>query len=417
MAQPIAIANNSEVGRDRISAYLWSVFLVCFLGNASGGTVSTIASVYLPIIANQMAISGTTEQINEISAYINALYLCGWAIGGMSWGIISDKIGRARSLAMCLASVGVFTVGVFFAGSWEMVVGLRLLGGIAVGGVMVITMTFLSEIWPAKTRSVVMGIVSIGFPVGIFASGLVNVWVNDWRQAFLVGAVPLFLAVIASFVLKESQQWKASRMKTGEAKPLKTSPFKTPGLIHGAVVFGTMLIALWSAFSWMPTWVQSLLQESSGQTERGSVMMILGFGGIIGGILSGWIVRVIGVRKSMLVCFSGALCISVLLYGFTREFSLLIYPAIICLSFFFGMSQGLLSFYIPQLFPVEIRAGATGFCFNAGRVVTALAVFSLGSLVLFFGGYGNALLLFSGFLMVGFLFVLLSKSPEQSTNS
>jgi predicted MFS family arabinose efflux permease len=414
MAETIAIASNSEVGREKISAYLWSIFLICFLANASAGTVSTIASVYLPVIAGQLANSGNVEQINDISSYINALYLAGWAIGGMTWGLISDKIGRAKSLSMCLASVGIFTIWVSFAGSWEVVVGLRLLGGIAVGGVMVITMTLLSEIWPSNTRSIVMGVVSIGFPVGIFSSGLVNLWVNDWRQAFFIGILPLILATVSFFHLKESQQWKASQLRIGSAQSAKQSHFKAPGLIHGAVVFGTMLIALWSAFSWMPTWVQSLLQESSGQTERGSVMMILGSGGIIGGILSGWIVKVIGVRKSMLVCFSGALCISVLLYGFTHEFTGWIYPAIISLSFFFGMSQGLLSFYIPQLFAVDIRAGATGFCFNAGRVITALAVFSLGSLVLLLGGYGNSLLLFSGFLLVGFLFVLLSQSPKHS---
>ncbi|WPR75319.1 MFS transporter [Algoriphagus sp. NG3] len=416
MESTITIPSDSEVGRDKISAYLWSVFLICFLGNATAGTISTIASVYLPVIADQLANAGSAEQIYEISAYINALYLVGWAIGGMSWGLISDKIGRAKSLAMCLAAVGIFTICVSFASSWEVVVGLRLLGGIAVGGVMVITMTLLSEVWPAKTRSVVMGIVSIGFPVGIFSSGLVNLWVNDWRQAFFIGALPLILAAISSVHLKESPKWKLSQLNIVGAESRKNSHFKAPGLIHGAVVFGTMLIALWSAFSWMPTWVQSLLQESSGQTERGSVMMILGFGGILGGILSGWIVKVIGVRKSMLICFSGALGISILLYGFTQEFSMWIYPAITCLSFFFGISQGLLSFYIPQLFAIEIRAGATGFCFNAGRVITALAVFSLGSLVVYLGGYGNALLLFSGFLLIGFFFVLISKSPSQLNN-
>jgi predicted MFS family arabinose efflux permease len=399
-----------------MAAYLWGVFLVCFLGNVSAGTVSTIASVYLPVIAEQMATSGMFEQITEISAYINALYLAGWAIGGIVWGMISDKVGRAKSLAMCLGAVGVLTIWVSFAGSWEMVVGLRLLGGFAVGGVMVITMTLLSEIWPSQTRSMVMGIVSIGFPVGIFASGLVNLWVNDWRSAFLIGIVPLLLAGIAGMVVKESSQWQISRLVRSESKSAAMSPFAAPGLIHGAVVFGTMLIALWSAFSWMPTWVQSLLTDSSGQTERGSVMMILGSGGIIGGFISGWIVRAIGVRKSMLMCFAGATCLSAVLYGFTKEFSNWIYPAIVCLSFFFGISQGLLSFYIPQLFAVEVRAGATGLCFNAGRVITALAVYSLGSLVIFFEGYGNALLFFSGYMLVGFFFVLLSKSPSQPTN-
>src|SRR5690606_29477390 len=182
--------------------------------------------------------------------------------GGISWGMISDRIGRARSLAMCLGSVGVLTIWVSFAGSWEMIVGLRLLGGFAVGGVMVITMTLLSEIWPSQTRSMVMGIVSIGFPVGIFASGLVNVWVNDWRDAFLVGTVPLALAAVASVLIKESSQWMISKQDRSKVKAPPSSPFNAPGLIHGAVVFGTMLIALWSAFSWMPTWVQSLLVDS-----------------------------------------------------------------------------------------------------------------------------------------------------------
>jgi predicted MFS family arabinose efflux permease len=416
MMQASIARSNLEVGSRPMAAYLWGVFLVCFLGNVSAGTVSTIASVYLPVIAEQMATSGMFEQITEISAYINALYLAGWAIGGIVWGMISDKVGRAKSLAMCLGAVGVLTIWVSFAGSWEMVVGLRLLGGFAVGGVMVITMTLLSEIWPSQTRSMVMGIVSIGFPVGIFASGLVNLWVNDWRSAFLIGIVPLLLAGIAGMVVKESSQWQISRLVRSESKSAAMSPFAAPGLIHGAVVFGTMLIALWSAFSWMPTWVQSLLTDSSGQTERGSVMMILGSGGIIGGFISGWIVRAIGVRKSMLMCFAGATCLSAVLYGFTKEFSNWIYPAIVCLSFFFGISQGLLSFYIPQLFAVEVRAGATGLCFNAGRVITALAVYSLGSLVIFFEGYGNALLFFSGYMLVGFFFVLLSKSPSQPTN-
>src|SRR5690606_2282360 len=242
------------------------------------------------------------------------------------------------------------------------------------------------------------------------------VWVNDWRDAFLVGTVPLALAAVASVLIKESSQWMISKQDRSKVKAPPSSPFNAPGLIHGAVVFGTMLIALWSAFSWMPTWVQSLLVDSSGQIERGSVMMILGSGGIIGGILSGWIVKAVGVRKSMLLCFAGALGISIFLYGFVGEFSFWIYPAIVCLSFFFGISQGLLSFYIPQLFAVDIRAGATGLCFNAGRVITALVVYFLGTLVLFFGGYGDALLFFSGFLLVGFLFMLWSKAPVQSTN-
>lgn len=413
MPETISLKNAKIQGERIISPYLWGVFFICFLANVSGGVVSTIASVYLPVISAEMSRMTMGERAAEdVSAYINALYLVGWATGGLFWGIVSDRLGRSRALSLCLASVGVFTLMVSFAGSWDLVVVFRLLGGFAVGGVMVITMTLLSEIWPSETRSEVMGIVSVGFPVGIFSSGLINTLVSDWRQAFWIGAVPIALAVFGFLTIRESSQWLFSKQFRSSKNQDKLFP-KTSGLFYGAMIFGTMLIVLWSIFSWMPTWVQSILPGSDGQTERGAIMMILGGGGILGGILSGWIVRVLGERKALLICFLGVFGMSVFLFGFMLEFSGWVYLGAVILSFFFGISQGVLSFYIPQLFEVAVRARATGFCFNAGRFVTAAAVFSLGMLVSFFGGYGNALLGFSILLVPGFLFVLFS-APYQS---
>jgi hypothetical protein len=75
----------------------------------------------------------------------------------------------------------------------------------------------------------------------------------------------------------------------------------------------------------------------------------------------------------------------------------------------FGISQGLLSVYIPLLFPVSIRASATGFCFNVGRFLTAAAVFFVGALVTTLGGYGNSLFTFCFVFVIGFFFLLFSK--------
>ena len=66
-------------------------------------------------------------------------------------------------------------------------------------------------------------------------------------------------------------------------------------------------------------------------------------------------------------------------------------------------SQGALSAYIPELFPMEIRASATGFCFNLGRLFTATAVFFVGALVSFLGGYSNTLFIFSFIFLAGLL--------------
>lgn len=414
-ARSVATVGTTPASDNAVSLYLIGVFLICFLGNVSSGLVSTIASVYLPIITSEMSGVGAESQAG-LSTYINALYLIGWASGGLLWGMISDRIGRARALSLCLAAVGILTLSVSFASTWWMVVSLRLAGGLAVGGILVITMTFLSEIWPRSSRSMIMGIASIGFPVGIFSSGLINTLVSDWREAFWIGAGPIALALIVMTFVRESSAWISARERI-RVTSKNGSFFQIPGLVHGAVVCGTMLIVLWSIFSWMPTWVQSILVSGDGQRERGMVMMLLGVGGVVGGACSGWIAKAIGERKTMLICFSGAFCMAFILFGVISEFSSVVYLATAVLSFFFGMSQGLLSFYIPQFFEVHVRASATGFCFNAGRLVTAFAVFALGMLVTFFGGYGNSLLFFSGLLVPGFLFVLISKPYQPKTKS
>jgi predicted MFS family arabinose efflux permease len=253
-----------------------------------------------------------------------------------------------------------------------------------------------------------MGIDSIGFPVGIFSSGLITYLVADWRGAFLAGLLPLSLALISIRVLKESESWKIAK---ADSKVNKTSYTRSDknNLLTGAVIFSSMLIGLWGMFSWIPTWVQSLLNGADGQTERGMAMMLLGAGGLTGGFISGWVSNSLGVRKAMLLCFSGCIVMSFLLFGMNASFSPIIYAELALLSLFFGISQGLLSIYVPQLFPFHIRGTATGFCFNIGRFVTAGAVFFVGVLVTSLGGYGNTLLTFAGIFVAGFAAVYLTK--------
>jgi len=84
------------------------------------------------------------------------------------------------------------------------------------------------------------------------------------------------------------------------------------------------------------------------------------------------------------------------------------------LAIFFGISQGALSVYIPALFPTVIRASATGFCFNIGRLFTATVVFFIGSLVIFLGGYGNAVFIFSFIFLVGLVSTYFSKDKTKA---
>lgn len=407
MGSEVFAAQDKDAARTGI--LLWVSFAVCFCCNMSAGLISTLMSVYLPPVVMDLTGNANQEDLSTTSAYIQSLYIAGWAAGGFFWGLISDRIGRVRALSLSVGLFGLVTFIVSFATSWEQVVLLRFLAGLAVGGILVITPTFLFEIWPEKSRAVMIGIDSIGFPVGIFSSGLVTVLVNNWRDAFTIGLVPVSLGIIAGSLLNESERWKDS---TRQVQTKKASEADRKNLVKGAVIFGSMLIGLWGMFSWIPTWVQSLLTASDGQTERGVTMMLLGAGGLSGGFASGWVSNALGVRRAMMLCFGGCLGMSLLLFGFNTSFSSVIYGELALLSFFFGISQGLLSIYIPQLFPVHIRGTFTGICFNTGRIVTAIAILFVGVLVTFFNGYGNTLLAFTGVFVIGFVTMLLSKDPK-----
>jgi MFS family permease len=371
-------------------------------------------SVYLPVVVSDLLGPVDVEKLNRVNASINALYFVGWAIGGFTWGMIGDRIGRARSLSMAVGMFGLFTLLIAFAPSWEWVIFFRFFCGFGVGGTLVINTTLLSEVWPAKTRAIFIGILSIGFPVGIFSSGALNYNVSSWRQGFIMGILPMGLAIISLWILKESERWKTARSLPKETKDTISLSEYRKNLLNGSIIFGSMLIGLWAVFAWVPTWVQSLLVNKDSQHERSLSMMMLGAGGLSGGFFSGWISNLLGTRKAMLVCFSGCFILSFLLFKVNTTFSATTLIELPLLGFTFGISQGLLSVYIPLLFPVSNRATATGFCFNVGRFLTAASVFFVGALVTTLGGYGNSLFTFSFVFVIGFTFLLFSKNINKT---
>lgn len=413
---PVIAAQKSQAS----AVYLVILFIICFLSIALSGTVSTLMSVYLPVVIRDLRGNLKPDEVNFISGYINAIFIFGWAFGGFIWGVISDKIGRKTALLLTIGSYGIFTMLTGAIPIWWSIVLCRFMSGFGVGGLMVVAFTLVSEVWPARSKAVFVGILSISFPIGIFSAGLINYLVTSWRQGFLIGFIPLAMALLGGWLLQESDMWLTSRAEADlSGSKLKTlfSAGHRRELILGSITFGTMLIGLWAIFSWMPTWVQSLITTSDANKERGLSMMFLGMGGLTGGFLSGWLVNLIGLRRSMIACFAVCAIMSFILFKTNTTFTPVIYAEIAILALFFGASQGVLSTYIPHLFTTDIRATATGFCFNIGRLVTASAVLFIGVLVTVLGGYGNAIFIFSLVFVIGLLVVLLVKDSTGSSQN
>jgi len=399
------------------SGYRTVLFTICFLSTAFGGAVSTLMSVYLPVAVNDLLGNKNAAEINSISGYINALFIFGWAFGGFMWGVICDRIGRKKSLLLSISSYAVFTILTGLMPNWWGVIICRFLSGFGVGGVLVTSLIMISEIWPIRSKAIFIGILSIAFPLGIFSAGLINYLVASWRQGFWIGLVPLIISAVGVSFIKESGKWQNHQAEKKNARVVKSNLFTKEHrreIIVGSLTFGSMLIGMWAIFSWLPTWIQSIVSATDAQKERSLGMMFMGMGGLTGGFLSGWLVNITGVRKSMLLCFSVSALFSFILFKTNTTFSGIIYPEIAVLALFFGASQGVLSVYIPHLFPTGVRAAATGFCFNVGRLFTASAVLFIGILVTSLGGYGNAIFIFSLVFVVGLLVVLFVKGQDKA---
>jgi predicted MFS family arabinose efflux permease len=390
-------------------------FIICFLSTLFSGVISMLMSVYLPVVVKDLLGNVSDEKMNDVSAWINSLFIFGWMFGGIAWGIICDKIGRKKSVILSTACFGLFAVATGLSSSWFLVSACRFLSGFGIGGVLVTTVILIAELWTDKGRAIVQGIVSVAMPVGFFAAGAINNLTEDWRTAFWIGLVPLLLAVIAAFTLPESEKWKTNKQVTKQKENVSTklfAPEYRKNLLIGSVVFGAMLIGLWAVFFWAPTWVQSISTSPNVQQQRGLTMMILAAGGIAGSFVSGWIVNAVGLRKTMLMCFAGCFIMTFVVFKLNSDVTAITFAEMAMLVFFFGISQGALAVYIPALFPTAICATATGFCFNAGRLFTGTVVFFIGALVSSLGSYGNAVFIFSFVFVVGFIATLLSKGMK-----
>ncbi len=407
---------NTQYDDARIAPALWWIFAFALAGNIFGGAISTLMAVYLPEVLGDLVGKMESDRVDKIGALINSWYLFGWTLGGFLWGWVSDRVGRMKSFLISFFLYGLFSLSISFLSSWEVIVALRFFTGFCVGGVLVITNTLLSEVWPQKSRAIFIGFLSIGFPIGIVSAGMINYLFHNWRTGFLIGLVPATLAIIAFLITsKATGRAELNLVPARRYRMKEVFNDNHENLIKGSVIFGSMLIGMWAVFSWLPTWMQSILGDHDGQQQRSLCMMLLGIGGLTGGFSSGWIARGVGLNNAMKLSFAGCLVLALVIFGLNRSFTPIIYLEIAILAFFFGISQGILSTYVPQLFETYLRGTATGFCYNIGRVFTTMAVFFVGALVSYFGGYGNTLMIFSAVFLAGLIATYYSKDLTLKT--
>jgi MFS family permease len=339
------------------------------------------------------------------------------AFGGVLFGMLADRIGRAHALIWSILTYSIFTAAMATAQSVAALILWRALVGLGLGGEWSAGSVLVSETWPAQHRGKAIGFMQSGWAIGVILAALCTALVLPrfgWRMLFLVGILPALLTLWIRRNVPEPEIWKSSRrISTGapaERHALLTV-FRLPLLSRTLVATLTtscVLFAYWGLFTWVPAFLASPVEQGGaglGVVRTTGWIVPMQLGAFLGYTTFGFGADRFG-RKPMFIGF--LLCAAAIvpvycLLGRSSMALMLLGP----LVGFFG--HGYFSVFgsmLAELFPTRIRATAQGLAYNSGRAVSALAPYTIGALA-DRAGLGPALAITSAFFLGGAVMMLL----------
>ena len=382
-----------------LSRYQVLVLVVAWLGWIFDSMDATIYNLVLtPALRELLGPRSSPETIGWYGGIILAIFLVGWAVGGVLFGMLADYLGRARTLVITILIYALFTGLAALSHSWWELCIYRFLTALGIGGEWAAGATLVAEVLPERLRVKGAGVLQSAWGAGYFLAAGVSALLSrySWRAMFLVGIVPAVVALFVRLKVREPERWREARASGRERLTLWelfTPEHRRDTLVGSALAF-VAVFGLWGATNWTPTLVREMLEplgRSPAQITRlvSYAVMCLNAGAIVGYFSFPPLAEWIGRRPAFLWMMLGAAVTLPATFLLPDSYSraLLILPA---LGFF---TNGIFSgfpIYLPELYPTRIRATGAGFCFNAGRVLAASSPFLTGYLVVHLGTFARA---------------------------
>jgi MFS family permease len=384
----------------RLSRYQILVLVIAWLGWVFDSMDSTIYNLVLtPALRELLGTRGTPENVGWYGGIILAIFLAGWAVGGLLFGVLADRMGRARTLVITILIYALFTALAGFSHTWWQLAIYRFLTALGIGGEWAAGATLVAEVWPESLRVKGAGLLQSAWGAGYFLAAGVGALLShrSWRVMFFVGLAPAVVALLARLKVKEPERWREASRAGGRSPGILElfRPEHRRDTAVGAALALVAVFGLWGATNWTPSFMRELLEPRHLDPFRVTrlasyAVMSLNVGSIAGYFAFPPLAERIGRRLAFLVMLVGcALALpAVFLPGWSYSVVVLLLPVV---GFF---TNGIFSgfpVYLPELFPTRIRATGAGFCFNAGRVLAAGGPFLTGVLVLHLGSLARAL--------------------------
>jgi MFS transporter, SHS family, lactate transporter len=318
-------------------------------------------------------------------------------VGAFLFGRAADRWGRRPTLMVDVLFYSFIEFLSGFSPSLGILLVLRALYGIAMGGEWGVGASLTMETIPPHARGFVSGLLQSGYPTGYFVASLVYALlfpVIGWRGMFMVGVLPALLVLYIRRRVPESPSWKRTAANAG-----------TLSLVRSHWRLGLYAVVLMTAFNFFshgtqdlyPTFLQ--VQHGLSAHEVGTIAAIYNVGAILGGIFCGSLSERIGRRRMIVI--AALLSLPILpLWAFSNSPALLAAGAFLMQIMVQG-AWGVIPVHLNELSPSEARGTFPGFVYQLGNLLaSANATIQAGIAEHYGGNYGLALALVTGTVAV-----------------
>jgi len=314
---------------------------------------------------------------------LTSVALVASAFGGILFGRLADRIGRVRAMTISILIYSAATAGLATAGSLWQLIAWRALVGIGMGGEWSAGSVLVAETWPAKHRAKAMGIMQSGWAIGALFAAAISALVLErfgWRVLFLFGALPAFAAFVIRRTVEEPEVWRRSVKATSRWTDMFRPPLRRLTIV-ATLLSSCVLVAFWGVITWLPAFLATPVAEGGAGltvTRSAAWLIVLQVGAFFGYISFGWIADRIG-RRPAFTLFMVAATAVVPLFAFGARSPMTLLALGPLVGYFAHGFFSVFGAMLAELFPTAIRASAQGFCYNAGRLVSAIAPIAIGS--------------------------------------
>jgi len=309
-------------------------------------------------------------------AFLTTATLIMRPVGAALFGMWADRAGRKKALIVDVSFYSVVGFACAFAPNFTVLLVLRLLYGIGMGGEWGLGASLAMEKVPPKRRGLVSGILQQGYAVGYLLAAVVFLAITNWtswgwRGLFAFSILPAALSLFLRSRVKESEMWQETRENTVRSKTTFRQIMARPMVVRRFIY----LIALMTAFNWMshgtqdiyPTFMKDGLGFSSNTALY--IAIVYNIGAILGGTIMGALSERIGRRLVIVICAVAGLPI-LPIFAASHVIGLVCLGTFL-MQFVVQGAWGVIPAHLTELSPAEIRGFYPGVTYQLGNCLAA----------------------------------------------